>query len=151
MLFISKWVCVLTGVWYDWNSRCGASLSLPSLPLRWKNTEQLCIKRVYSATPPLINNMITRLILLQKEAVEVPSKMRTRHQTPTWASCFNNTNRLLVFSGQISGFMCFLKYGISKSRLYWWVLPAFSIHGNWAIMSWQRHHLCTTAFVCTFS
>lgn len=77
------------------------SLSLPPLsPSQMEKYRALCIKRVYSTSPPLNNSMISRLILLQKEAVEVPSKMRTRHQTLSWTSCFSDANRILIFSGQ---------------------------------------------------
>lgn len=72
----------------------------PLSPSQMEKYRALCIKRVYLTTPPLNHSVITRLILLQKEAFEVPSKMRTRHQTLTWTSCFNYTNRILMFSGQ---------------------------------------------------
>jgi len=69
-----------------------------SLSVRHRKIQSICSERtVYSATPPLNNNVITRLSLAWKDAFEVPSKMRRRYQSLAWTSCLSGTNRILIF------------------------------------------------------
>lgn len=117
--------------------------SLSPFSLSDEKYRALCIKRVYSTTPPLNNNMITRLILLQKEAFEVPSKMRTRHQTLIWTSCINNTNRILIFSGRKQWLwkLLYVLFKIWHFQIQIVLMDTSSIQHIWIL----GHHVLTEA------